>query len=323
MNEVPDYISLSDDTLANLEISSQQIVDAIEKAILAETRGEISTAPKSALLPGGGRYMMTTLSTADDPQFTVVKSVMVSPRNPARGLNAIEGAIILHDSETGQLLAVMGSSWITAVRTAGLSAVAAKRLANPRSGTIAFIGCGVQARSHLETFSKMFPLNEVHVYGRGQANIDRLCNLAHTKGIITKECKSPREAIENADLIISSVTLSFELEPFLDADWLKPGAFAAITDAGTPWMPSGLVQFNTLVIDDYEQEKASEKKMIDPIMITTDLRGLLCEDVVAGFDTYKRSAFIFRGLAIGDFAVASLAYSQAKLEGIGDIVKWK
>jgi ornithine cyclodeaminase/alanine dehydrogenase-like protein (mu-crystallin family) len=316
------YISLSEDTLATLDITSQQIVDVIEEAILAERKGEISTAPKSAILPGNGRYMMTTLSTADDPQITVVKSVMVSPRNPSRGLNAIEGVVILHDSETGQLLAVMGSRWITAVRTAGLSAVVAKRLANPGSGIIAFIGCGVQARSHLEVFSKMFPLKEVRVYGRGQANIDQLCKLANTMSLTSKKCETPRDAIENADLIVSSVTLSFELEPFLDAKWLKPGAFAAITDAGTPWMPDGLAQLDTVVIDDLEQEQASEKKMIDPRLITGDLKGLLSEDTAPGFDEHKRSAFIFRGIAIGDFAVASLAYSQAKLKGLGDRVNW-
>jgi ornithine cyclodeaminase len=316
------YLSLSDNTLANLGISAQQTVDVIEKAILAQSRGEISTAPNSALLPGNGRYVMTTLSTADDPQITVVKSVMVSPGNPARGLNAIEGAIILHDSETGQLLAVMGSGWVTAVRTAGLSAVAAKRLANPGSETVAFIGCGVQARSHLEIFCEIFPLKEVRTYGRGQANIDRLCNLARARGKIAKQCKSAREVIENADLIVSSVTLSFELEPFLDAGWLKDGAFAAITDAGTPWMPHGWAGIDTVIIDDIEQEKASEKKMLESALVTTDLNGLVSANEVACFDKSKRSAFIFRGLAIGDFVVASLAYSEAKIAGTGDRVNW-
>ena len=42
----------------------------------------------------------------------------------------------------------------------------------------------------------------------------------------------------------------------------------------------------------------------------------------SGFDQQKRSAFIFRGIAIGDFAVASLAYSHAKLKGLGDRVNW-
>jgi len=319
---LPYYISLPEDALARLELSSQQIVDAIEEAIRAERKGEISTAPKSAIFASGGRYMMTTLSSADEPPITVVKSVMVSPNNPSRGLNAIEGAIILHDSDTGQLLAVMGSKWITAVRTAGLSAVVAKRLANPKCKTIAFIGCGVQARSHLEIFSKMFPLRQVRVYGRGQANMEQLCALAETKGLTAIKCQTPREAIENADLVVSSVTLSFELTPFVDARWLKLGAFAAITDAATPWMGETLAELHTVVIDDLAQEQVSEKKMLDPGLITGDLKGLVGADFAAGFDPHKTSTFIFRGIAIGDFAVAGLAYHQAKLMGLGEKVSW-
>jgi ornithine cyclodeaminase/alanine dehydrogenase-like protein (mu-crystallin family) len=322
MTKKSGFLALPDHVLANLDISVHQIVEVVEKAIQAEARGEIFTAPKSAVLPGTGRYMMTTLSTADNPRITVVKSVMVSPRNPARGLNGVEGAILLQDSETGQLLVVMGSGWITAVRTAGLSAVVAKRLANPNSETIAFIGCGVQARSHLEAFSSLFPLKEIRAYGRGQENIARLCDLVQARGLDAKECTSPRDAIENADLVVSSVTLSFELEPFLDATWLKAGAFATITDAAKPWMPRGWVGLDTVIIDDIAQEKAMETKLLEPALVTTDLKGLVAAGNEASFDASKRSAFIFRGIAIGDFALADLAYSTARRTGAGDVVAW-
>ena len=158
-----DYVSLSDETLANLGISTADVVDGIEDAVRAEARGALWTAPKSALLPGDGRYMMTTLATADDPRITVVKSVMVSPSNPNRGLDSIQGAIILQDSETGQLRAVMDARWVTAVRTAGLSGVVARRMANPESSRVAFIGCGVQARSHLDAIAIDITLKTVTI----------------------------------------------------------------------------------------------------------------------------------------------------------------
>ena len=143
------FLLLSDSVLESLEISGRDVVDAIEAAILQDAAGQILTAPKSAVVPDDGRYMMTTLSTSDAPDLTIVKSVMVSPRNPDRGRPGIDGAILIQDSETGQMRALAEAGWITGVRTAGLSAVAARRLANPASRSIAFIGCGVQARSHL------------------------------------------------------------------------------------------------------------------------------------------------------------------------------
>ena len=79
------------------------------------TRFSVTAA---AITPGDGRYVMSTLSTGEDPPLTVVKAVTVSPDNPDQGLPAINGAITVFDSRTGLLRAVMGANWITAVRTA-------------------------------------------------------------------------------------------------------------------------------------------------------------------------------------------------------------
>jgi ornithine cyclodeaminase/alanine dehydrogenase-like protein (mu-crystallin family) len=315
------FLYLPDETLANLGVSTADIVDGIENAVRDEARGALWTSPKSVLLPGDGRYMMTTLSAADEPQVTVVKSVMVSPRNPDRGLNGIEGAIVLLDSETGLLRAVMGASWVTAVRTAGLSAAVARRMADPGSSSIAFIGCGVQARSHLDAFSDLFPLTEVRALGRGRVNIDRLCAAARDRGLTAWACGSPQEAVEGVDLVVSSVTLSFDLEPFVDARWLKPGAFAAITDLALPWIPESMTAFGAVIIDDHEQERASPKKMVSPDLVKADLKGLVTGDASVSFDAGKCSAFVFRGLAVGDFAVASLAWSRAIAAGRGTTVR--
>ena len=316
------FLVLSDEALSGLQIAITDIVDVVERAILAQTAEEIWTAPKSAILPGGGRYMMTTLSTADAPDMTVVKSVMVSPRNPGRGLPGVEGNIILQDSETGRLRSVLEAGWVTAYRTAALSAVVAKRIADPRSETVAFIGCGVQARSHLETFAALYPLKAIRAFGRGRANIEQLSEMAQSMGLAVEVCNSAKEALEGADLVVSSVTLSFELQPFSDARWLKPGAFATITDLGAPWIAEGMAAFGAVIIDDEAQESSNPKKMVDPGLVSGDLKGLVSNKTHLTFDAEKRSAFIFRGLAIGDFAVTCLAYQRALEAKAGQTVHW-
>lgn len=317
-----EFLTLSDEQLSRLGITFPEIVDGIEAAIAAEARGEIWTAPKSALIPGDGRYIMSTLSAGDRPGLTIVKSVMVSPGNPARGLNGIEGIITVQCSETGQLRALMQGGWVTAHRTAGLSAVAARKMANPESHAVAFLGCGVQARSHLETFANLFPLVRITAYGRGQANIDRLCSLARDMGLEAQACATPREAVADADIIVSSVTLAFDIAPFVDARWLKPGAFAAITDVAAPWVGAGMQAFGTVIIDDAGQEKTALKKMTDPSLVDGDIRGLVTGTVPSRFDPNKCSAFIFRGLAIGDFALAGLAYTRALEQSGGNSARW-
>ncbi len=316
------FLALSETTLSDLGLSTVEIVDAIEAAVRTEAEGGVWTAPKSALLPGDGRYLMTTLSAADTPGLSVVKDVMVSPRNPERGLPGIDGTIVVHDSETGQLRAVIGARWITAVRTAGLSAVVARRLANPNSRTIAFVGCGVQARSHLEAFAALFPLSEARAFGRGRANVESLCDMAQGLGLTAKACATPKDALEGADLIVTSVTLSFEIEPFLDARWLKPGAFATITDMALPWMPESMAAFDTIIIDDERQEASSPKRMVGAELVTGELTALVSDKLGRSYDPTKRSAFTFRGLAIGDFAIACLAYQKARDTGQGVRVTW-
>jgi ornithine cyclodeaminase/alanine dehydrogenase len=322
MTGSPEFLCLSDETLTGLGISTAEVVDCIESAIRAEAAGRLWTAPKAALLPGDGRYIMATLAAAHAPPVVTVKAVTVNPRNPARGLDSINGAIMLLDSETGLLRAVLCANWVTAIRTAGLSAVVAKRLADPKSASVAFIGCGVQARSHLDTFRDLFPLADIRAFGRGRANIDRLCATARAKGLAARACGSAREAVEGADLVVTSVSADYEIEPFVDAHWLKPGAFAAITDLAIPWKPEGMSAFDTVIIDSAEQEAASDKPMVRRDLVGGDLRGLVAGRLGTGFEAGNRSAFVFRGLAVGDIALAGLAFQRAVTAGEGLTVAW-
>jgi ornithine cyclodeaminase/alanine dehydrogenase len=76
---------------------------------------------------------------------------MLNPRNRERGLPDINAAVTLLDSDTGLPLAIIDGNWVTAVRTAGLSAVAAKRLARPDASIAAFIGCECK---HTATYTR-------------------------------------------------------------------------------------------------------------------------------------------------------------------------
>lgn len=302
-----DFLYLPDAELDGMNIPPAALADAIEDALRAKAEGRLHVAPKSVILPGQARYMMSTLAVGDDG-LTVVKQVTVSPENPGRGLPTSNGAVIVLDAETGLLRALLGANWITAHRTAALSAVAARRMAEPTSQTIAFVGCGVQARSHLTAFRDMFPLKRVLAVGRGRANIDALCEFARDMGL-EAEAASAEDALRAADIVVTSVTLDYATKPFLDAGWLKPGAFAAITDLCIPWLPDSTAAFGTVIVDDLEQERSMEKPM--PLSsIAGDLTDLVTKDVP--LDTSAPRAFAFRGIALGDYAAAALALRHAE-----------
>ena len=58
-----------------------------------------------------------------------LKTVVVVPGNSARGLDPHQGTVTLFEGETGQTVAVMNASPITAIRTAAASALATRELA--------------------------------------------------------------------------------------------------------------------------------------------------------------------------------------------------
>src|SRR5262249_4908145 len=155
--------------------------------------------------------------------------------------------VSLLDGETGEPRCVVDGNWVTAVRTAGLSALAARHLARADSASIGFIGCGVQARSHLDAFCDLFPVRAIRAFGRGTANRDALCRAAEARGLTASASATAREAITDVDLVVTSVPLLPAPEPFLDARWLKPGAFAAIIDLALPWFPESMASFERIV----------------------------------------------------------------------------
>jgi len=306
---------LSPRRLEALALPSLVVVDSIEKLIRGQAAGTVWAASKSTLTPPDGRYIMSTLAAADDPQIVSAKLLVLNLRNAARGLADLNSLVTLLDSETGLPLAVVDGNWVTAVRTAGLSGVAARRMARPESASLAFVGCGVQARSHLQLMADLFPIREIHAYGRGAANREALCRLAEQRGLRAMAHDDARAAVAAADIVVSSVSVPPQAPPpaFMDARWLKPGAFVAFVDLAGIWVPEGMPALDRIVIDDLVQEATQARKLVDPALVAGDLAGLVMGTVPGRASAEERSGFAFRGMAIGDLAIAALAYKQALL----------
>ena len=109
-----------------------------------------------------------------------LKEIVIAPGNPARGLDAHQGAVLLHDGETGELRAMLNASPITEIRTAAVSAVATRALARPGARTVAILGAGVQARSHAEAMRAVLATSRSVPGAGGTAAPPRRCSRART-----------------------------------------------------------------------------------------------------------------------------------------------
>ena len=311
---------LSQNSLQGLQLTTHDVIASIEHLFFAKIQQQAWNAPKAVITPPDGRYMMATLAAVDDPPLLAVKALVLNPENPKYELASINALVTLLDSRSGLPLAIIDGNWVTAIRTAGLSAVAAKRLARPDASIAAFIGCGVQALSHLRAFTELFQLKRINVFGRGAASRDAFCRSADKMGLSVITTQTAQEAIQDADLIVTSVTLSPQLVPFLDARWLKPGAFVTMTDLAAPWLSESMPVLERIIIDDLEQEADMPKPLINPALVHGDLTGLVTGKTAGRQSENEKTAFVFRGLALGDLAVAELAYRRACEQSQGTLI---
>jgi len=310
MNSTSPIPHLSVDVLTNLDITAHDIIAMMESLIRGSESGTVWSAPKAVMTPPDGRYIMATLAAMDTPPLVATKSLVLNERNLDQGLPQINSLVTLLHGQTGIPLATIDGNWVTAIRTAGLSAVAAKYMANPSASSIGFIGAGVQARSHLRAFQDMFPLEQIKIFGRGQKNIDALRAAATDAGLVVHVCATAQDALQDVDLVVTSVTHTGVTGPFLSAQWLASGCFAAVVDLAAPWHKESFADLDGVIIDDLAQEASLPNKLANPADVHGDLSGLVHSRVAGRVNSDDRTAFVFRGHALGDLALAALAYQR-------------
>jgi alanine dehydrogenase len=261
-----------------------------------------------------------------EPPVLGAKLVTVFASNAGAGLPTHLATILLFDSMTGELVAIMDGRFITEARTAAVSAVSVDLLARPDASVLAVIGTGVQARSHVEAVGRVRDLHAVRAWS---PNADRLAQFvreteARTRAAVTG-CSSAREAAEGADIVVLATSAR---GPVLHDKWVRDGAHICAVGACRPdqrEMDSGLVARGRLFVDSRRGALAEAGDVLLPIgeglFDETHIAGELGE-VCSGIVPGRRSAAevtIFKslGMAVEDLAAAHLAYEKAAERGLG------
>ena len=103
----------------------------------------------------------------------------------------------------------------------------------------------------------------------------------------------------------------------METAWVKPGAYANLIDLARTWRQETLSQFDCIIIEAAVQEAEMSPQMIPDELIAEDLQDLVTGRASGRRNDRERIAFVFRRLAIGDFAMAILAYERALKETVG------
>ena len=294
-----------------------EVEAAIEAMFAAKAAGHAVMKPKTGLHAPGGALFLASPAITGDPPFAGLKWVGVAG-NQERGLPHIAGLILLSDHQTGMPLAVMDARWITRVRTAAITAVAARRLARPESASIGFIACGVQARAHLAALAPHFPLTRLRAYGRRRESAEKFAAEARGQGLEAVAVDDPRAAVEDMDMVITSTPVAPRTAPFLDAAWLASGSFAALVDLGVSWHAETLPALDRVVTDDIAQSGSENVAYPEPY--DGEVADLVSGRLAGRESADQRTALVFAGLGLADVALGGALYERAMERGVGRVL---
>ena len=317
-----ELLYLSGAEIEAVAVPPRDLAASVDEMLVTKAAGETISKPKLGLYPAPGTFFQAMAGVLQDPPFAGIKWTGVVHDNDARGLPHVSPLVLLNDRATGVPIALLDGKWITTHRTAAITAVGAKYLARPDSTSIGFIACGVQARSHLNAFRAAYPLERVRAFSRRQTTAESFAAEVREKGLEVEVVDSPRAALADMDIVISSVPESPGLRPFLDPAWLAPGAYAGMTDVSRSWIPDHLRSFDILATDDHDQSRSMVEagRLAYAGPFDADLAELAVGTAPGRTSTDQRTALIFSGLALADVAVAGLLYRRAREAGAGTIL---
>jgi ornithine cyclodeaminase/alanine dehydrogenase-like protein (mu-crystallin family) len=281
-----------------------ECIEAMEEVLRSLARGGLHQPLRPMTRAPDGQSLMGLMPAhrgGERPAWSL-KEIVVVPDNPTRGLDAHQGAVLLHDGRTGELRALLKASAITEIRTAAVSAVATRALARRDARVVAILGGGVQARSHGEAMRAVLPDAELRTWARSDGG-------------------TPEHVLREADVVCTCTSAH---EPILRREWLAPGAHVNAVGASIPSareLDSDTVVAATLFVD---RRESALNEAGDLLLAGVGAEGIAAElgEVLIGEHPGRRAAeeltvFKSLGLAVEDLAAAELVVRKAREQGVG------
>jgi len=311
-------------------ISMTQAIEAV-KGAFAQLSGGRANVPLRTQLPVPQHDGVTLFMPAylEETNSLAVKIVSVFPNNLDQGLPTIHALVIVVDAATGQPIAAVDGTYLTALRTGAASGAATDLLARSDAQQVAIFGAGTQGRTQLQAACEVRQVAKVWVYDTVRARAEQYAAEMRQKGgkIPTniEVADSPADAVAGADIICTATTSSTPV--FHDAS-LKPGVHINGIGSYTPQMQEideATVARAKIVVGSRSACLAETGDLIIPLgkglISESDIHAELGEIVLGwkpGREAEEEVTFFKSvGNAVQDAAVARLALLAATEKGLG------
>ncbi len=315
---------LSHSDVSRVLPSMSETIAAVREVLLYKDSRSVQMPAKTTLRLSGSAFFHAMPALLRGLREVVgVKWIAAFPSNRGRGLSYLTGLLVLNDPQTGFPLTVMDASWITAQRTAAVSAVAVTLLARTDSRVAAIVGTGMQACSHLQALAMALDdLKEVRVYNPSADSARQFVEeqqsaVPHVK---LTPASSAKNAVVGADIVVSVTRHHDQNDAGIQAAWLKPGALGLPIDLAN-WEALE-DSADLLFVDDASEYSRyrSEGRFPTSLQATGELGDVATGRLRGRRAPEDRIVVVAVGLAIYDLAVAALVYDRALAEGVGTTV---
>lgn len=273
----------------------------------------------------GGFHIKVATYGEEGSEVFVAKTNANFPGNPARGLPTVQGVIQVFDSRSGEVLAIMDSIEVTALRTAAATAVAASYLARPDAATMTIAGCGTQGRAHARALAAVRALEHAFLWDADPRASERMAaELGPEAGMRLTVIGELSDAVQRSDIV---VTCTPSTRFLVGPECVAPGTFIAGVGVDTEEkreLDPGLLARSAVVVDILEQCAA-----IGDLHHALDAGAMTRQDVYAELGeivagrkpgrTARDETFVFdsTGMALQDAAVAVVVLERARHQRLG------
>lgn len=264
----------------------------------------------SAVLPATGRFGLKTLTGY-----------------PGRRLpGETYFVVLLFDTETGALRAIIAGNQLTGLRTGAATAVAAKYLARIDAAVLGIFGAGVQAKHQIAALLEVRRLRIVKVFDIDHAKAAALAREVESRfAVDAYAAATAQDTVAGSDLVVTATTAR---EPVFSGDWLDEGTHVSGVGANSPVkqeLDTPCFRRSKIVVDFREQVLDEAGDLRDALAtegITLDRIHADLGDVIVGAKEGRRDAreitlFKAVGVAFEDVAAAAFVYERALAAGIG------
>ncbi|MFJ9535249.1 delta(1)-pyrroline-2-carboxylate reductase family protein [Herbaspirillum sp. NPDC101396] len=260
-----------------------RLVPALAQAAQEFADGRI-TAPERQVVPIDANSVLLSMP-AVSADLSVTKLITVHGDNAKHGLPAIQGEVIVFETQTGRRIALLHGPTVTARRTAAMTLLGIQTLAPAKPTSALLIGTGVQAAAHADALVEFFGVTQFWIVARDVARMQAFCSELSTRhaerGIVASPLAADamQKDVPATDVLIALTTSRTAVIPAR----LAPHTLAIGVGAFKPDMvefPAALLAERTIVVDDLGGAKHEAGDLIQAGVDWSRVRAI--GDILAG-----------------------------------------